>query len=195
MPLLCVSAGCESDYWGPHCSSRCQCQNGAKCNPITGACVCTDGYQGWRCEEFCEHGYYGKACQLPCQCLNGATCNHETGECICAPGYSGALWVPATYLFLCNSLFGVYKINVNAAFVVCLSVLCWYKELQRYKEPKFCVWVVWLLTCGDSCGERCPSGSHGPQCEQRCPCQNGGMCHHITGDCSCPTGWTVGYTS
>lgn len=104
MPLVSVPAGCESDFWGPHCSNRCQCQNGAKCNPITGACVCTDGYQGWRCEEPCEHGYYGKACQLPCQCLNGATCNHETGECICAPGYTGALWVPLSYLLFWHIL-------------------------------------------------------------------------------------------
>lgn len=100
--VLSVLAGCESDYWGPHCSNRCQCQNGAKCNPITGACVCTDGYQGWRCEEPCERGYYGKACQLPCQCLNGGTCIHVTGECICPPGYSGTLWVPASYSFLCT---------------------------------------------------------------------------------------------
>lgn len=111
MPLLSVLAGCESDFWGPHCSNRCQCQNGAKCNPITGACVCTDGFQGWRCEEPCENGYYGKACQLPCQCLNGATCNHETGECICASGYTGALWVPATYLFL--FLVGVCENNLT----------------------------------------------------------------------------------
>lgn len=166
-PLVSVPAGCESDYWGPHCSNRCQCQNGAKCNPITGACVCTDGYQGWRCEEHCEHGYYGKACQLPCQCLNGATCNHETGECICAPGYTGALWVPVTYLLL-------------------RRFLC-----RRQADAGYLgIWDAFFL-CGDSCGERCPSGSHGPQCEQRCPCQNGGTCHHITGDCSCPAGWTV----
>uniref|UniRef100_A0A672U6S9 EGF-like domain-containing protein n=1 Tax=Strigops habroptila TaxID=2489341 RepID=A0A672U6S9_STRHB len=38
--------------------------------------------------------------------------------------------------------------------------------------------------------ERCPPGSHGAQCELRCPCQNGGVCHHITGECSCPPGWT-----
>lgn len=132
--VLSVPAGCESDYWGPHCSNRCQCQNGAKCNPITGACVCTDGYQGWRCEELCEHGYYGKACQLPCQCLNGATCNHETGECICAPGYSGALWVPATYLFLCNFLF------------CCLSECSLLTQITAGKH-KLCVWDIWLLTC------------------------------------------------
>lgn len=191
MPLPFVPAGCESDYWGPHCSNRCQCQNGAKCNPITGACVCTDGYQGWRCEEPCEHGYYGKACQLPCQCLNGATCNHETGECICAPGYSGALWV--THLFICNFLFGVYE----KMLMWCLLFVCaFFVDAKNCRRTQVtCLRHLTLDLCGDSCGERCPSGSHGPHCEQRCPCQNGGTCHHITGDCSCPAGWTVGHTS
>lgn len=124
MPPLCVPAGCESDFWGPHCSNRCQCQNGAKCNPITGACVCTDGYQGWRCEETCERGYYGKACQLPCQCLNGATCNPETGECICAPGYSGALWVAESHLILRNFLFGVWEFFVNSKTCRWTQVMC-----------------------------------------------------------------------
>lgn len=169
-----VPAGCESDYWGPHCSNRCQCQNGAKCNPITGACVCTDGYQGWRCEEPCERGYYGKACQLPCQCLNGGTCVHVTGECICPPGYSGALWVPASRSFRCTL--------ITTFCEECLFFLFPFWESDSW------------LAC-DSCGERCPSGSHGFHCEQSCPCQNGGTCHHITGDCSCPAGWTVGHTS
>lgn len=141
MPPLSVPAGCESDYWGPHCSNRCQCQNGAKCNPITGACVCTDGYQGWRCEEPCEYGYYGKACQLPCQCLNGATCNHETGECICAPGYTGALWVPVTYLF-------PLILSLNK----CLCAFCLLSEcsllMQRTAgKHRLCFWDIWLLTC------------------------------------------------
>lgn len=133
MPLLSVSAGCESDYWGPHCSSRCQCQNGAKCNPITGACVCTDGYQGWRCEEPCEQSYYGKACQLACQCLNGATCNHETGECICAPGYSGALWVPATYSFLCNFLLAVYA---NMLMCHLLFVRVFFVDIKNCRQTQ-----------------------------------------------------------
>lgn len=82
-------AGCDSDHWGPHCSNRCQCQNGALCNPITGACVCAAGFRGWRCEELCAPGTHGKGCQLPCQCRHGASCDPRTGECLCAPGYTG----------------------------------------------------------------------------------------------------------
>ncbi|KAF7250309.1 Multiple epidermal growth factor-like domains protein 10 [Varanus komodoensis] len=39
------------------------------------------------------------------------------------------------------------------------------------------------------CEDLCPPGKHGPQCEERCPCQNGGVCHHVTGECACPPGW------
>lgn len=62
-------------------------------------------------------------------------------------------------------------------------------HLLRLFVQGICLKYFTLLS--NSCGERCPSGSHGPQCEKRCPCQNGGTCHHITGDCSCPAGWTV----
>ncbi|XP_030879953.1 multiple epidermal growth factor-like domains protein 11 [Leptonychotes weddellii] len=83
------SSGCDGDHWGPHCSNRCQCQNGALCNPITGACVCAAGFRGWRCEELCAPGTHGKGCQLPCQCRHGASCDPRTGQCLCAPGYTG----------------------------------------------------------------------------------------------------------
>lgn len=68
-----------------------------------------------------------------------------------------------------------------------------YMLLDRCLPLVLCLRHLTLDLCGDSCGERCPSGSHGPQCEQSCPCQNGGTCHHITGDCSCLIGWTVGH--
>ena len=31
-------------------------------------------------------------------------------------------------------------------------------------------------------------GSYGEGCNEICTCQNGGSCHHITGDCICPPG-------
>lgn len=89
--FLSPTSACDGDHWGPHCSSRCQCKNGALCNPITGACHCAAGFRGWRCEERCEQGTYGNDCHQRCQCQNGATCDHVTGECRCPPGYTGAL--------------------------------------------------------------------------------------------------------
>ncbi|KAB1277725.1 Multiple epidermal growth factor-like domains protein 11 [Camelus dromedarius] len=74
-------AGCDRTT-GPPLQTRCQCQNGALCNPITGACVCAAGFRGWRCEELCAPGTHGKGCQLPCQCRHGAGCDPRTGECL-----------------------------------------------------------------------------------------------------------------
>uniref|UniRef100_A0A3B3XJL9 EGF-like domain-containing protein n=1 Tax=Poecilia mexicana TaxID=48701 RepID=A0A3B3XJL9_9TELE len=147
-----LSSGCESDFWGPHCTNRCQCRNGAKCNPITGACVCTDGFQGWRCEEHCHHNLYGKDCMQECQCLNGATCHHQSGECLCAPGYTGSF---------------------------------------QHLSPAVLLQMKMFLFVSCSCEEPCPPGQHGSMCEQRCSCQNGGTCHHVTGECHCPPGWMV----
>lgn len=48
-----------------------------------------------------------------------------------------------------------------------------------------------LFSSHCSCEDLCPPGMHGQQCEERCPCQNGGVCHHVTGKCSCPAGWMV----
>lgn len=77
-----------------------------------------------------------------------------------------------------------------------MSVRVFFADLKNLRQTQVTsLRDLTLDLCGDSCGERCPSGSHGPQCEQRCPCQNGGTCHHITGDCSCPAGWTVGHAS
>ena len=84
--------GCDSTRWGPHCSNRCQCRNGALCNPISGACVCAAGFQGWRCEEICPPGTYGLTCQLSCKCQNNALCDYITGECRCSPGFTGVLY-------------------------------------------------------------------------------------------------------
>ncbi|KAL1007598.1 hypothetical protein UPYG_G00088920 [Umbra pygmaea] len=165
--------GCQADFWGPHCSNRCQCQNEAKCNPITGACVCTDGYQGWRCEEPCEAGFYGKGCQLECQCLNGATCHHKTGECLCAPGYTGAT---------CGEQcpFGSH------------GALC--EQRCPCQNGGTCHHVTGECACppgwmGSVCAQPCQFGTYGINCSQECPCRNGGLCDHISGQCQCTSGY------
>ena len=37
--------------------------------------------------------------------------------------------------------------------------------------------------------EPCSPGHYGPQCDSVCPCRRGD-CHHVTGACRCPGGWT-----
>lgn len=36
----------------------------------------------------------------------------------------------------------------------------------------------------------CPVGQYGEHCSGQCLCQNGGSCESVTGQCSCPPGWT-----
>ncbi|ENN83340.1 hypothetical protein YQE_00301, partial [Dendroctonus ponderosae] len=40
------------------------------------------------------------------------------------------------------------------------------------------------------CDDPCPIGTHGYDCKSKCPCQNGGTCHSVTGVCFCKDGWT-----
>lgn len=46
------AAGCPEGSFGPGCESSCQCQNGAACDHVSGACTCTAGWTG----TFCERG-------------------------------------------------------------------------------------------------------------------------------------------
>lgn len=36
----------------------------------------------------------------------------------------------------------------------------------------------------------CPQGQYGPNCHLTCTCQNGGICDHVDGNCTCGLGWT-----
>ena len=42
---------------------------------------------------------------------------------------------------------------------------------------------------GFFCMDTCPQGTYGPGCSNTCNC-NKGTCHHVTGQCQCPGGWT-----
>ena len=36
--------------WGNQCANKCQCMNGATCDPVTGYCNCTAGWLGTTCD-------------------------------------------------------------------------------------------------------------------------------------------------
>uniref|UniRef100_A0A8C2BWC6 Multiple EGF-like-domains 10 n=1 Tax=Cyprinus carpio TaxID=7962 RepID=A0A8C2BWC6_CYPCA len=168
------SSACDGDHWGPHCSSRCQCQNGALCNPITGACLCAAGYRGWRCEDLCERSTYGHGCQQRCLCQNNAMCHHVTGECVCSPGYTGAF---------CEELCPPGKHGRQC------------EERCPCQNGGVCHHVTGECSCpagwmGTVCGQPCPAGRFGKNCSQECQCHNGGSCSPSTGQCVCSPGYT-----
>ena len=48
---LVVVTECPSGSHGYECLEDCQCQNGALCDPVNGACSCAAGWQGTFCEQ------------------------------------------------------------------------------------------------------------------------------------------------
>ena len=42
---------CPTGKYGYNCQQSCICQNGASCDPVSGACSCAAGWQGVFCEQ------------------------------------------------------------------------------------------------------------------------------------------------
>lgn len=60
---------CPVGSYGPQCAHKCDCQNGAKCYHINGACLCNEGFKGPSCQDrFCPAGLYGLGCDKYCPC-------------------------------------------------------------------------------------------------------------------------------
>lgn len=60
---------CPVGTYGPKCAHKCDCQNGAKCYHINGACLCNEGFKGPSCQDrFCPAGLYGLGCDKYCPC-------------------------------------------------------------------------------------------------------------------------------
>ena len=76
--------------WGPDCSKDCPCQNGGRCEPHTGKCLCPPGWKGLHCSHKCGDQFFGLECTQKCQCAVGQRCHHVSGECLpCTPGSYG----------------------------------------------------------------------------------------------------------
>lgn len=71
---------CPEGTYGEDCSNKCQCNNGAKCSPESGMCLCLAGWRGQQCDLPCEKSYYGKNCKHECQCKNDAACSPINGK-------------------------------------------------------------------------------------------------------------------
>ncbi|XP_068825030.1 N-acetylglucosamine-1-phosphodiester alpha-N-acetylglucosaminidase isoform X1 [Capricornis sumatraensis] len=75
------SEACTSGFFGEDCAQKCQCHNGATCDPVQGACTCPPGFTGDTCVQECPLGWYGPGCQSPCKCEHQCPCDPQTGNC------------------------------------------------------------------------------------------------------------------
>ncbi|XP_028375750.1 N-acetylglucosamine-1-phosphodiester alpha-N-acetylglucosaminidase isoform X1 [Phyllostomus discolor] len=75
------SEACSNGSFGEDCAKKCQCQNGATCDPVLGTCTCPPGFTGDSCVQECPLGWHGPGCQKPCECEHQCPCNPQTGNC------------------------------------------------------------------------------------------------------------------
>nr|XP_031543057.1 N-acetylglucosamine-1-phosphodiester alpha-N-acetylglucosaminidase isoform X2 [Vicugna pacos] len=77
---LCTET-CTNGSFGEECAKKCQCHNGATCDPVQGTCTCPPGFTGDTCVQECPLGWYGPGCQSPCKCEHQCPCDPQTGNC------------------------------------------------------------------------------------------------------------------
>ncbi|VDM72548.1 unnamed protein product, partial [Strongylus vulgaris] len=154
---------CSVGLWGPSCQRRCDCENGANCDPETGACICPAdlnfllllGYQGKRCEEECPPDRYGPNCTEKCLCQNGGRCDKD-GKCKCLDGFAGEF---------CLRKCEEGKFGANCKFEC------------NCKNGATCDAVNGRCLCaagftGPTCEDKCPDGFYGQNCTHMCDCLN-----------------------
>lgn len=82
---------CPPDRYGLNCLEVCRCENGGKCDHISGECFCNKGFAGPLCEDRCTEGNNIEQCKSECRCQNGGNCDASTGSCKCPPGWTGSV--------------------------------------------------------------------------------------------------------
>ena len=148
--------------WGPGCSKPCPCENGGRCEPHTGKCLCAPGWKGLHCQNKCDQGSYGVDCDQTCQCSVGQRCHHVSGECL--PCTSGTFGAQCANQCQCSE-------NGTA--------LCLHTTGQCFCSPN------WY---GNTCEKHCPFGYVDDMCYTKpvdpdvCICTSDQMtCDHIKG--------------
>ncbi|MEQ2217396.1 hypothetical protein XENOCAPTIV_008386, partial [Xenoophorus captivus] len=125
---------------------------------------CPEGMFGPGCIQPCNctecpAGMFGLGCRHRCQCENEALCDHVSGACTCRVGWTGTF---------CEKRKRSPSIGKPDSPNV------------THSKTRF---------VRNVCVSACPQGFYGLNCQEKCFCQNGGSCDHISGVCSCFAGW------
>ncbi|XP_025082470.1 multiple epidermal growth factor-like domains protein 6 isoform X16 [Pomacea canaliculata] len=125
--------------------------------------------------EFCQVSNRIPTCvQCPCNATNTALCDPVTGNCTCKDGWTGATCDEDIDECLTSPCSGPYAICMNTlGTYTCLCVDGYY------------------LNASNLCQE-CTNNTYGSNCSSKCLCDlaNTVSCDHVTGNCTCETGWT-----
>ncbi|XP_065185413.1 N-acetylglucosamine-1-phosphodiester alpha-N-acetylglucosaminidase-like [Sycon ciliatum] len=175
-----VVASYPSDHCGNpiyRCGRRVStiiCVHGVECYPNdcsehgvcnAGVCHCRAPYRGVGCELL--------DCNLA-HCTGHGTCNK--GVCDCDSGWTGTH---------CNITCPdrTYGPDCKHKCEYCWSAHK--KSCDRFNG-------TWLCDDGyegKCCRQVCKEGRFGAGCAQECDCSSRGHCSHVTGECTCNTGW------
>ncbi|KAG8011001.1 Multiple epidermal growth factor-like domains protein 10 [Nibea albiflora] len=175
----------NGEICAPHCAESCV--HGRCTAPNT--CQCEPGWGGSNCSS----GTYGVNCSSSCNCKNRAQCSPMDGSCSCKPGWHGvdcSINCPSgTWGLGCN--FTCMCGNggaCNALNGLCTCAPGWRGDRCELHCQAQIIFKVYHVTYDDSFAG-CPLGFYGKDCSQICQCRNGADCDHISGQCTCRTGF------
>jgi hypothetical protein len=167
--------------YGNTCSSpsACEARGTESCNIYDGTCNCKAGYSGRTCAvdinecttSECENGV----------CIDGIA----TYTCNCAgTGYNGGLCNIPTDQCVCENEADCIEIFVSADVVPSERRV---REDSNQRRTTGCKCQPGFE--GVWCESYCPDGKWGQGCTQDCSCSKKGVCHAVTGECSCDKGF------
>ena len=155
----------------------------------------------------CPQGFFGKRCEEQCDCVHGLSCHHQTGACRCEKGWrgrhcdkrecllgvhGGKFRSARTFLPDPELMTGSFRARVapwgrsGGAHGDGCSRIRWRGVALHYPA-----WPLpHTLTRIGCTVAACLPGRYGAGCAQRCRCPAGTPCHHLTGECGCPPGFT-----
>lgn len=163
---------CADGFYGPGCEHRCQCLNAGVCLSVSGACECSAGFIGARCNLskslHSKHRLHLIDCDF-------STAQSSPLQRVQPDGTGGTvpMWPSVERgRETIRSQADVSEMNKVSQCLVCCST-CLMVSLMDV-----CVSVV------------CPAGWFGSGCSRRCDCSDRGLCDARSGNCSCGLGWT-----
>ena len=188
-------AQCRAGYYGLACERACPLHRGLPCG---GRGSCSDGLQGTgKCTCDLASGYQGLACHIPCPIAGGVVCN---GRGVCTTDARCVCDVPAV------GGWNATRTGHWAGLACADCAVGWAGPACSLPCPvdaagRLCSSAGQCVTAADGTAAAClcRPGYAGSHCQRECPggaedpCGGHGVCHPVTGQCTCHASAEAGY--